>query len=166
MDVTNNVNDICYNHMLGYCSGKRCNRAHAAKADVTETFALQICQMITWSRMDAAKRTLCTRQRSKARWWKEEWNRDGRSSPETTEGWTRQSLTTLQQRRWQEMFTGGMPSIGDISKDRAEQAGEEGSDAASSDQPSSPKFSAGNTLTDSNGYRQRAGGVEQDGGAE
>lgn len=141
----------------GTCGKGRCHRNFCA-ADLPND--------PTWSQMDAAKRTLCTRQRSKARWWKEEWNRDGWSSPETTEGWTRQSLTTLQQRRWQEMFTGGMPSIRDISKDRAEQAGEEGSEAASSDQPSSPKFSAGNTRTDSDGYRQRAGGVEQDGGAE
>jgi hypothetical protein len=46
LDVTNNVNNLCYNHVLGHCPGKRCNRSHATKDEVTESFVLQICQLI------------------------------------------------------------------------------------------------------------------------
>lgn len=46
------------------------------------------------------------------------------------------------------MCTGGTPPDGDISKTREEQAGEEGSEATTN-QPSSPQFSACDARADS-----------------
>jgi len=63
------------------------------------------------------------------------------------------------------MCTGGTPPDGDISKTREEQAGEEGSEATTN-QPSSPQFSACDARADSDGNRQGFGGLEREGGDE
>ena len=46
VNTQTNKNMLCYNHILGFCSGNRCRFKHVPKHQVTLEFAQRICQVV------------------------------------------------------------------------------------------------------------------------
>jgi hypothetical protein len=46
VNLQTNKNTLCYNHVLGFCSGNRCRFKHVPKHQVTLEFAKRICQVV------------------------------------------------------------------------------------------------------------------------
>jgi hypothetical protein len=46
VDTKTSKNTLCYNHVLGYCSGKKCRFKHPRKDQVTDTFAREVCRVV------------------------------------------------------------------------------------------------------------------------
>jgi hypothetical protein len=41
-----NKNTMCYNHVLGYCSGNKCRFKHPLKKEITSNFAKAVCTVV------------------------------------------------------------------------------------------------------------------------